>query len=195
MASWLRGLSTAHAGNASPAAATASVAATVAASIKDSALSRRAPRVARWSREAAALPRRMQHGRPSRRHASSIRPRRPSVQARGAIRAHAGASPRPLQDALASRKRHLGVVNLHGCRANAGFPPAVRSPGLSALLPTTAAQGGYKGDRENSTWHQGGTSAVSLSALSLLRFSAVSRAVTTYSRDRSRLAPFPMTAS
>ena len=76
----------------------------------------------------------------------------------------AGASPRPLQDALASRKRYLSVVNLQGCRAYAGFPPAVRSPGLSALPPTTAAQGGYKGDRENSTWHQGGTRTEFLAA-------------------------------
>ena len=54
-----RCLSTAHAKDASPAAATSSVAATASASIKDRNPSRRAPRVVRWSREAAALPRSM----------------------------------------------------------------------------------------------------------------------------------------
>ena len=54
-----RWFSTAHARDASPAAATAPIAATASASIKDRNPSRRAPRVVRWSREAAALPRSM----------------------------------------------------------------------------------------------------------------------------------------
>ena len=107
------------------------------------ALSRRAPRVVRRSREAAALPcgtplPPVLTGRPH--GIASIRPRRLSAAWR--IRAHAGASPRRLQNALASRKRHLGVGNqAMVTRAPAGFPPAVWSPSLSEWLPTTATIG------------------------------------------------------
>ena len=93
-----------------PGPATASVAATVRLRSRTPAWSRRAPRVVRRSREAAALPRSMPvppvlAGRPT---AHPIRPRLVGSSA-WRIRAHAGASPRRLQDALASRKRHLGV--------------------------------------------------------------------------------------
>ena len=97
--------------DASQAAATTSLATTIPAAIKDCYLSRRAPRVVRWSREAAALPywmlnaARQRAAHPSRFAPAAFRPR-------GAIRAHAGASPQRLQNALPSRKWHLGV----GCR-------------------------------------------------------------------------------
>ena len=74
-------------GDASPGSATTSVVTTVSASIKDSALSRRAPRVVRWSREAAALPCWMLHAarqraaHPSRFAPAAFRPRGVSVPA------------------------------------------------------------------------------------------------------------------
>ena len=120
-----------HDRDASLVPATASPAATVQASIQDLALSRRAPRVVRRSREAAALPCSMPMppvltGRP---HGASRRFAPAAFQLRGASVPNAGASPRRLQNALASRKRHLGVGNqamvtapLPDSRRLSGFP-------------------------------------------------------------------------
>ncbi len=53
--------------------------------------------------------------------------------------------PGELRNALAFRKRHPDAGGLLGRRAlHAGFPPAVRSPGLSALPPTMPRKGGLK---------------------------------------------------
>ena len=77
------------------------------------ALSRRAPRVVRRSREAAACrvsgcPCDPVFGRP---HGASFRFAPVAFRPRGASVPNAGVSPRRLQNALASRKRHLGVGN------------------------------------------------------------------------------------
>ena len=114
-------------------------------------LSRRAPRV---SEGLAKLP----HCRALR--FAPVAPR----GARGESVPDAGASPRRLQNALASRKRHLGVGSHHPwLPANAGFPPAVWSPSLSELPPTTPP---YSGNEAPSVyrWHQSGTSAACLAA-------------------------------
>ncbi len=111
--------------------------------------SRRAPRTLRWSREAAALPR-PDASTPSRRTARvpSIRPCRPLCGPHGASVPDAGASPRRLQNAPASRKRHPDVGG-HAWppRPRAGFPPAVRSPGLPKSPPTTPHRGGFMDGR------------------------------------------------
>ena len=135
-----------------PAAATASIAATASASIKDSNVSRRAPRVVRSSRQAAALPRsgcglcRPSNGRLIPRSAPA------AAERHGESVPNAGASPRPLRNAPASRKRHPDIGG-HAWppRPHAGFPPAVRSPGLPESPPANAAIGRLQGWLYNST--------------------------------------------
>ena len=139
-------------GNASPAAATASVAATASASIKDSNLSRRAPRVLGWSREAAALPRSGCWSMPpvltvaAHPGASAPRPPRQFKRHGGSVPLMPVHLPGELQEcASIAEDGTSDAGGLPGRRAlHAGFPPAVRSPGLSALPPTIAAQGGYE---------------------------------------------------
>jgi len=75
----------------------------------------------------------------------SIRPRRPSIERRGAS-VPRGCIPRRKSAILAYRviaHWHLGV-GIHELwrRACTGFPPAVWSPSLSGWLPTTPPQGG-----------------------------------------------------
>ena len=47
-------------------------------------------------------------------------------------------------DALASRKRHLDVGGMPAAAPNAGFPPAVRFPGLPESPPAMPHKGGFK---------------------------------------------------
>ena len=62
------------------------------------------------------------------------------------IRAHAGASPAasPPYSRIAALRfgTWASASTSYGCRAHAGFPPAVWSPSLSGWLPTTPPQGG-----------------------------------------------------
>ena len=163
-------------GDASPGPATTSVATTVSASIKDSALSRRAPRLFRRSREAAALPCSMPMppvltGRPMAH--PSIRPRRLGIRRRGQSVPDTGASPRRLRNAVASRMRHLGVVSrklrLPRPRRIPADCPVARS-GRDGSRPTAP---GRPQTASVYRWHQGGTRTECLAALPRLRSSAV----------------------
>ena len=75
----------------------------------------------------------------------SIRPRRPSIERRGAsvpTRVHL---PTQVRHTRVSRHAHWHLgVGIHELwrRACTGFPPAVWSPSLSGWLPTTPPQGG-----------------------------------------------------
>ena len=109
-------------------------------------LSPRASRTFQRSREAAACRVWMPPARNRAPGASgSIRPRRPSIERRGAS-VPRGCIPRRKSAILAYRviaHWHLGV-GIHELwrRACTGFPPAVWSPSLSGWLPTTPPQGG-----------------------------------------------------
>ena len=137
LAYWL-GVSYRVAGDASPAAATTSSATTVPASIKDCKPSRRAPRVVRWSREAAALPCSDAPCRPSKERRILIDPPPPPC-GRVAHPCRRGASPHAIRDTPASELRgtSASTATSYGCPAPAGFPPAVWSPSLSEWPPTT----------------------------------------------------------
>ena len=70
--------------------------------------------------------------------------------------------PGELRNALASRKRHPDAGGLPGRRAlHAGFPPAVRFPGLSALPPTMPRKAARKWLHPTMR-HHGGTTAACL---------------------------------
>ena len=138
-------------------------------------LSRRAPRAFRRSREAAALPCSMPMppvltGRPTAHPVDS--PPAPH-RARGVSVPDAGASPRRLQNALASRMWHLGV----GSRQLR--PPRQRRTPTCCPVSRSDRNGsrpiapGRPKTRSVYSRHQGGTSAACLSALPLLRSSAV----------------------
>ena len=115
-----------------PGAATASVATTASASIKDPEIVPSCPasrQMVSRSRRAAVfgmLPR-----YPSGQHAPLRSAPAAPIERHGESVPNAGASPRPLRNALASRKRHPDAGG-HAWppRPHAGFPPAVRSPGL-----------------------------------------------------------------
>ena len=91
----------------------------------------------------------------------------------GASVPDAGASPRRTPECAsipetAPGRRHPAM----DAPPNAGFPPAVRSPGLPELPPTTPRKGGFKVPAEY-TRHQSGTSAACLAPLPPLRSSDV----------------------
>ena len=108
-------------------------------------LSRRAPRGVSRSREAAALPR-LDAQYAARQSSGASRRSAPAapIERHGASVPNAGASPRPLRNALASRKRHPGVGAIPATAPHAGFPPAVRFPGLPESPPATPHKGGFK---------------------------------------------------
>ena len=170
MASRLR-WSTLDAGDASPAAAIVSIASTASASIKDAetVLSRPAsPQKVSRGRRAAALGCRMPTSGASRSAPAAL-----VYERHGASVPDAGASPRRTPECAsipetAPGRRHPAM----DAPPNAGFPPAVRSPGLPELPPTTPRKGGFKVPAEY-TWHQSGTSAACLAPLPLLRSSDV----------------------
>ena len=126
-----------------PGAATASVATTVPASIKDSCLvpscPASCPKVSQGRRTAALGCQMPTSG------ASRSAPAALVYRPHGASVPNAGASPRPLRNALASRKRHPDVGGYAWPpRPHAGFPPAVRFPGLPESPPATPRKGGLK---------------------------------------------------
>ena len=134
----------AHQGIASPGPATASVAATVPASIKDSARSRRAPRAFRRSHEAAALPRPdVTYSRPM--PAWRIRldsPLPPEMRRHGAS-VPTSASPHAIRDTWhrGSRGTSASPAASYGYRARAGLPPTVCRPVCRASPPDNVAAG------------------------------------------------------
>ena len=109
------------------------------------------PLVPREPSERLARPPPAVSGCPSRPQSGAWRirfdsPPPPVDRAAWRIRAHAGASPAasPPHSRIASLRigTSASASTSYGCRAHAGFPPAVWSPSLSGWLPTTPPQGG-----------------------------------------------------
>ena len=139
MAPWQRCLSTAHARDAS---ATAAVATTVSASIKDSCLVPSCPasrqKVSRGCRPAAsdaAWP-------PVK--AARILDSPPPVRARGAIRAKCRCISPATPECASIPETAPGRRCMPAAAPNAGFPPAVRSPGLPESPPAMPHKSGFK---------------------------------------------------
>ena len=153
-------------GDASPARATASLATTGPASIKDFS----GPVAPRESSDGLAKP---PHCRVRMSlTAISYGPAHPSIRPRRlkcgdmAHPCRRGASPHAIRDTGASESRgtSASAATSYGRRANAGFPPTVRLPGLIEMAPDPPPQGGPKRPGIY-TWHQSGTRKECLAAL------------------------------
>ena len=162
------------AGDASLATATASIATTVSASIKD--ICRVPSHPANVSR-GRRLPYAMSTTPAIGRLAHPVDPPPPPVdRAAWRIRAHAGASPAAVPPYSRIAPLRFGTwaspSTSYGCRARTGFPPACWSPSLSGWLPTTPPQGGSNMAATIAPAprrHQGGTRTIFLAPLPLLR--------------------------